>query len=99
MMHSYYHDLSFFSLFFLFAQLVGSLYGQIQQFRLSVTAPNGGSDPKQSTSSTDQEDFLCSGNIIGEIGLLTGSRRTCSVSCETAVQVGGNTKRKKFEKL
>ena len=32
-------------------------------------------------------DYLSSGTIIGEIGVLTGERRNASVSCETAVQV------------
>jgi len=37
--------------------------------------------------SMEQEDFLGSGNIVGEMGLLTNSKRSCTVSCETAVQV------------
>lgn len=32
-------------------------------------------------------DFLTSGNIIGEMGLLTKKPRSATVSCETAVQV------------
>ena len=34
-----------------------------------------------------QTDYLCAGNIIGEMGLLTGSARNASVTCETTVQV------------
>ena len=34
-----------------------------------------------------QTDYLCAGNIIGEMGLLTGSPRNASVTCETTVQV------------
>ena len=34
-----------------------------------------------------QTDYLCAGNIIGEMGLLTGSARNASVICETTVQV------------
>ena len=32
-------------------------------------------------------DYLCAGNVIGEMGLLTGGMRNASVVCETAVQV------------
>lgn len=32
-------------------------------------------------------DFLTSGNILGEMGLLTKKPRSATVSCETAVQV------------
>ena len=32
-------------------------------------------------------DYLFAGNVIGEMGLLTGSLRNASVVCETAVQV------------
>ena len=31
--------------------------------------------------------YLCSGNVLGEMGLLTGDMRNASVVCETAVQV------------
>ena len=34
-----------------------------------------------------QTDYLCAGNIIGEMGLLTNSPRNASVICETTVQV------------
>ena len=34
-----------------------------------------------------QTDYLCAGNIIGEMGMLTGSARNASVTCETTVQV------------
>ena len=34
-----------------------------------------------------QTDYLCAGNIIGEMGMLTGSPRNASVTCETTVQV------------
>nr|KAG5699435.1 hypothetical protein BaRGS_016281 [Batillaria attramentaria] len=32
-------------------------------------------------------DFLTSGNVLGEMGVLTGNPRSASVKCETAVQV------------
>ncbi|XP_077965661.1 sperm-specific sodium:proton exchanger-like isoform X2 [Styela clava] len=71
-------------------RLHGGLHGQIQLFRLQAPARSDDSGQlsgvlKQKNRG-DQEDFLCSGNIIGEIGLLTGSARTCTVTCETAVQ-------------
>lgn len=70
----------------LFYQLYGGLYGQTQLFNIHS------SDKKEREETTDenlnnQEDFLCSGNIVGELGLLTKSVRSCSVSCETDVQV------------
>ena len=34
-----------------------------------------------------QTDYLCVGNIIGEMGILTSSARNASVICETTVQV------------
>jgi CRP-like cAMP-binding protein len=34
-----------------------------------------------------QTDYLCAGNIIGEMGMLTRSARNASVICETTVQV------------
>ena len=33
-----------------------------------------------------QTDYLCAGNIIGEMGILTSSVRNASVICETTVQ-------------
>lgn len=33
-------------------------------------------------------DFLTSGNVLGEIGVLTNKRRTATVKSETAVLVG-----------
>jgi CRP-like cAMP-binding protein len=33
-------------------------------------------------------DFMTSGNIIGEMGLLTHKHRSATVICETSVQVG-----------
>ena len=31
--------------------------------------------------------YLCSGNVVGEMGILNGDVRNASVICETAVQV------------
>lgn len=70
---------------YIFHQLYGSLFGQIQLFNLDAAKHQD--EESSEKDQKKQEDFLCSGNIIGEIGLLTNSVRTCSVTCETAVQV------------
>nr|CAB3266352.1 sodium/hydrogen exchanger 10-like [Phallusia mammillata] len=73
-------------------KLFGSLHGHIQHLNLTsafsskVPRITNGDDESSEDGGLEQEDFLGSGNIIGEIGLLTGGKRTCTVTCETAVQ-------------
>ena len=35
-------------------------------------------------------DYISAGNMIGELGILTSSRRNSSCTCETSVQVINN---------
>uniref|UniRef100_H2Z710 Cyclic nucleotide-binding domain-containing protein n=1 Tax=Ciona savignyi TaxID=51511 RepID=H2Z710_CIOSA len=70
-------------------KLYGSLHGHIQHLRLGAGShtplpitQSDGTTKKQE----EEEDFLGSGNIVGEIGLLTKCNRTCTITCETAVQ-------------
>uniref|UniRef100_F7ABC0 Cyclic nucleotide-binding domain-containing protein n=1 Tax=Ciona intestinalis TaxID=7719 RepID=F7ABC0_CIOIN len=65
-------------------KLYGSLHGHIQHLRLG--SENHKPIEIGSRKGEEEEDFLGSGNIIGEIGLLTKCNRTCTITCETAVQ-------------
>ncbi|XP_078490642.1 sperm-specific sodium:proton exchanger-like [Ciona intestinalis] len=71
-------------------KLYGSLHGHIQHLRLGSESHKpiklGSSQDPETEKGEEEEDFLGSGNIIGEIGLLTKCNRTCTITCETAVQ-------------
>ncbi|XP_076825235.1 sperm-specific sodium:proton exchanger-like [Clavelina lepadiformis] len=74
-------------------KLFGSLHGHIQQIRLrtdtfrnTLSAKQRNGDDDDDIPEANDEDFLGSGNIIGEMGLLTQSNRSCTITCETAVQ-------------
>ncbi len=58
---------------------------------VGVSVPEEGAvDLIENSSSTElniSTDYLCAGNVIGEMGLLTSTKRNASVICETAVQV------------
>ena len=75
-------------------KLCGSLHGHIHNMRINTGHKHSKRASLKPTSSNQevkeedkgQQDFLCSGNIIGEIGVLTKTKRTATVSCETVVQ-------------
>ena len=54
---------------------------------VGVSIPLKDSDDTRLAEMNILTDFLCAGNILGEMGILTMCTRNASVTCETTVQV------------
>ncbi|XP_028411372.1 sodium/hydrogen exchanger 10-like isoform X2 [Dendronephthya gigantea] len=61
--------------------------GLVKMIGVSVPHKDAADDTRMSLGEMNvQTDYLCAGNIVGEMGLLTESARNASVICETTVQ-------------